>query len=221
MSSTMKITSYNNSYIPKTSTKKIELSAELKDYIENSSSEGKKLLKSLKNLFKDGTALSSLVASDTSNESVSVYKSGNTNVKNAISAFNNLLKYSKDNDDNPKLNKLYKSLKGYAKKETDTLKNFGITVNATGSLKISNTTTLKNSIADGSFGKYILEQSKSNNSFLGKLQYISKKFSYDNLSYISDNNIKIINAYNTNTLNNFNSATNNKTDSSNNISYYA
>ena len=110
-------TSSANYYIAKSSSKKIELSDKLKEHIENSSSQGKKLSKALKALSRNGESLSSLTSSDTSNDATITYKTGNEDVKTLVSSFNNLLKYSKNNSDNTELSKLYKSLKSYVKKK--------------------------------------------------------------------------------------------------------
>lgn len=216
-------TSINNySSLSNLKSSKIELSAELQEYIKNSGTEGKKLLKALKSLCKNGESLSSLTSSDTSSEATTTYNNGNKDINTLVSSFNNLLKYSKNNSDNPKLSKLYKSLKNYVSKETDSLKQFGITVKSTGSLSISNSITLKNSIADGSLGNYILTQSKSSNSFLGRLQRISKIFSYNSLSYLSNENIEIVNSYNNSSISNVTNNNLNKSDTNTNIiSYYA
>ncbi len=174
---------------------KFEISDELKDYIENSSNDCKKLLKSIKNLEKDGDFLSTLVSTNTDEESLTAYSNGRTNVKNLISSLNNLIKHCKNNSHDEKLQKLYKNLKQYTKKESDYLKNFGIDRKSDGSLKITDDTKFKYSIANGSFGEYILTQ-QNNNTFFKKLSVISKKISYDYSMYLSDETIQKVNLYN-------------------------
>ena len=188
-------TSYNSYSSRVSSSTNFKISDDLKEYIEKSGSDGKKILKAIKNLEKDGSSLSELVSTNTDDESLTYYNNGRANVKSLLSSINNVIKYCKNNGDDENLQELYKKLKNYTKKEEDSLKEFGIKRKNDGSLKIIDDSKFKYSIADGSFGNYILDQQKDKNTFFSKLSSISKKLAYDYSYYLSDETIQKINIY--------------------------
>lgn len=198
------ISSYTVSSNSSSTTKKVMLSDELKDYLENSSSSSKKVSKALNELFKDSDKLSQLISSDTSDEAVSLYKSGNSNINNFIDAYNKVIKYAKNTKDDTELQKLATNMRKYAQKESLTLNKMGISLKSGGTLGISNETIFKNSIANGDLGTYLKEQSNNKTSFLNRIKTIAKKMTYDNTYYLSDdtkNNILQANKHFSNSQN--------------------
>lgn len=217
MSNTIsQVTTSSNSYVQiNDSSDKVGLSKSLREYLTNSDSQSKQLVKSIKNLLKNKDTLSSLISTDTSEDAVSAYNNGLKNAKSVIASFNNIIRYAKSNTDDSELQDLYKTLKKYVKKESADFKEFGLNIQSSGEIKISDETKFKYSIAGGSFGKYLVNQSKSGSTFLNKILKIGKKIQHDNLSYLSQNTIDKINSYYTG---NTSSNVNNTEEAVNNIS---
>ncbi len=197
--------------------KKVVLSDELKEYLENSGSQGGKLSKEINNLFRSSDKLSALISSDTSNEAVSLYKSGSSDVKNFIKTYNKVVKYIKNASDDAELANLTKKIKKYAKKDSSELAKLGINVKGSGTLEISDETAFKNALASGKMGSYLKKQSQSKNSFLSTIQSMAKKLYHDNTSYLSDKTNADILAYNKKLP----SASSNNSSSVSNFSFYA
>lgn len=186
MSNTISSLVSNNYVSRNAATKKVPLSDELMDYLDNSGNEGKKLSKIIKKLVSDSNG--DLTDGDNLSE---ISKKG----KEFIKSYNKIVDYCRKNSDDEELKKLTRTLTNLTSQKKSEFSSLGISVQSFGRLKITDSILYSNSVNNKNFSKFITANSGNFTKTFDKINKIARSLEKDNTSFLDSNTLKKMNDY--------------------------